>query len=204
MEGDAERLIRAFFSSISEGLRLLDEEPKLIVARNGLGETALHYLAVENQIDAARTLVTRGADVNTLSDVGGTPLSEAASLGYVDLVKYLLSVGARLKVDGQHEPTIHQAVRSGKPEMVKLILEAGAEVNEIASLDETPLHLAAEEDANAEIVRILVAAGADLQAMRIFDETPLAVAQRTGAAKVAQELIRLGAMNSLTTSCPRA
>jgi ankyrin repeat protein len=193
MEGDAERLIRAFFSSISEGIRLLNEEPNLIETRGGLGETALHYLAVENQIDAVRTLVTRGANVNTLSDVGGTPLSEAASLGYVDLVKYLLSVGARLKVDGQSEPTIHEAVRSGKPDMVKLILEAGAEVNEIASLDETPLHVAAEEDENTEIVRILVAAGADLQARRIFDETPLAVAQRAGAAKVAEELVRLGA-----------
>lgn len=193
MEGDAERLIRAFFSSIRDGLRLLDEEPKLIEARGGLGETALHYLAVENHIDAVRTLVTRGANVNTLSDVGGTPLCEAASLGYVDLVKYLLSVGARLKVDGQHEPTIHAAVRSGKPELVKLILEAGADVNEIASLHETPLHVAAEEDENTEIVRILVTAGADLRARRIFDETPLAVAQRAGAAKVAEELIRLGA-----------
>ena len=193
MEGDAERLIRAFCSSISEGLRLLNEEPKLIEARGGLGETALHYLAVENQIDAVRTLVTRGANVNTLSDVGGTPLSEAASLGYVDLVKYLLSVGARLKVDGQHEPTIHEAVRSGKPELVKLILEAGAEVNEIASPDETPLHVAAEEDENTEIVRILVTAGADLQARHIFDETPLAVAQRADATRVAEELIRLGA-----------
>lgn len=200
MEDDAERLIQAFFSSVGEALRLLDEEPKLIVARNDLGETALHFLAVENQIDAVRTLITRGADLNTLSNVGGTPLSEAASLGYVDLAKYLLSVGAQLKVDGQHEPTIHQAVRSGKPEMVKLILEAGAEVNEVASLDETPLHLAAEEDANAEIVRILVTAGANLQAVRIFDETPLAVAQRAGAAKVAEELIRLGATSSLSAS----
>jgi ankyrin repeat protein len=101
---DAKRLIAAFFESVDEGLRLLKSEPDLIRARDGLGETPLHYLAVENQLDSVRALVEHGAQVNTLNECGGTPLSEAASLGYVELVKYLLSVGAKLRIEGQKEP----------------------------------------------------------------------------------------------------
>ena len=86
----AKRLIDAFFESVDEGLRLLKAEPDLISVRDGLGETPLHYLAVENQLSAVRALVEHGAEVNTLNECGGTPLSEAASLGHVELVKYLL------------------------------------------------------------------------------------------------------------------
>ena len=193
MEDGARRLVQAFFSSIDEGRKLLVKEPALIEARDGLGETALHYLAVENQIAAVKVLIASGAKFNTLSDVGGTPLSEAASLGYVELVTYLLSMGAQIRVDGQDESTIHQAVRSGKPEMVKLILEAGADANEVGALEDTPLHVAAEEDNNADIVRLLVAAGANVQAKRTFDETPLEVARRNGADRTAEELIKLSA-----------
>lgn len=190
---DIERLLQAFFCSTERGQELACLEPALIEARDGLGETALHYLSVENQIEAVQALVAMGAEVNTVSYVGGTPLSEAASLGYVELVRYLLSSGAQLYVKGQEEPTLHEAVRSGNYEVVKLILEAGANVNEVASLRETALHIAAEEDENVSIVQLLATAGADLSAQRIFDETPLAVARRSGAQNIVKVLTQLGA-----------
>jgi hypothetical protein len=43
---------------------LLAKEPTLIEARDGLGETALHYLAVENHIAAVKVLVASGARVD--------------------------------------------------------------------------------------------------------------------------------------------
>jgi ankyrin repeat protein len=169
---------------------LLDAEPGLLNARTDLGETPLHYLAVEDHIEAIKALVERkGVDVNTLNDFGGSPLSEAASLGYVDLVKYLLSVGGKLQLPEQKESVLHAAVRSGSTELVKLILDAGAPVNDVESLDETALHVAAEDD-RVEIVRLLLAAGANPNAKRIFDETPIDVATRCGATKVRDELLR--------------
>jgi ankyrin repeat protein len=190
MDEDAGRILRAFFTSVEDGLRLLEPEPDLINTRTGLGETPLHYLAVEDHIEAIKALVGRkGADVNTLNDFGGSPLSEAAGLGYVDLVKYLLSVGAKLQLPEQKESVLHAAVRSGSTELVKVILDAGAAVNDVASLDETALHVAAEDD-RVEIVKLLLAAGADPNAKRIFDETPIDVATRCGATKVQDELLR--------------
>jgi ankyrin repeat protein len=73
--------------------------------------------------------------------------------------------------------------------MVKVILNAGAAVNNVETLDETPLHVAAEED-YVEIVRLLLEAGADPTAKRIFDETPLDVAIREGATRVRDELLK--------------
>ncbi len=64
---DVYRLIRAFFQSTPEGLKLINAEPELINARTQhLGETPLHYLAVENKLEAVQALVIRGAEVNTV------------------------------------------------------------------------------------------------------------------------------------------
>lgn len=101
-----------------------------------------------------------------MNDFGGSPISEAAGLGYVDLVKYLLSVGATLQIPEQKESVLHAAVRSGSAEMVKVILNAGAAVNNVETLNQTALHVAAEDD-HVEIVRLLLEAGADPTAKRM-------------------------------------
>lgn len=186
---DAYRLIAAFCQSTADGLGLLAAEPHLALARTGLDETPLHYLAVENQLEAVQILVKSGADVNTLNHCGATPLADAASLGHAKLVKYLLSHGAKLAVDGQDEPTIIRAASSGSLETVQLLLDAGADVNLRGDLEETALHIAAEKD-NLELVRLLVRSGADLNS-RAFDKTPLIAANWAGATLAAEELTSL-------------
>lgn len=183
------RLLRAAFESPDSMRPLLRRNPELIEARTGLGETALHYLAVENQLRTVILLVEAGAQVNTLSSCGGTPLSEAASLGYVELVEYLLSQGASLHIAGQHDPTLHEAVRSGNAAMVQLLLAAGAPIDEQNNLGETPLHLAAEEDERLAVLELLLLAGANPMLKRIFDETPLEVALNSGSEGCASTLL---------------
>ena len=192
---EANRLIKAFFHSISEGRSMLNSEPALIEARTSLGETPLHYLAVENQLEAVQALVARGAEVNTVSDVGGTPLSEAASLGHARMVKYLLSVGAGTSLEGQTEPALNEAVRSGSLEIARVLIESGADVNARNDVGECALHIAAEKN-NIEMVRLLVTAGADLNSKRIFDETPLDIAIRLGASNAEAELKLFGGTGS--------
>ncbi|RQP21406.1 ankyrin repeat domain-containing protein [Piscinibacter terrae] len=188
-EPPAHRLIRVAFESPDAMAALLRQEPELIEERTGLGETALHYLSVENQLRAVVLLVEAGAQVNTLNSCGGTPLSEAASLGYVDLVEYLLSRGARLHIAGQGEPTLHEAVRSGNAEVVQLVLASGASIDEQNNLGETALHLAAGDDDRLAALELLLKAGANPAVKRIFDETPLDVALKTGSTACAAALI---------------
>jgi ankyrin repeat protein len=177
----ARRVIVAAFDSPDAMLALVRDEPDLLEARTGLGETPLHYLAVENQLRAVVLLVEAGAMIDTVSDVGGTPLSEAASLGYEEMVEFLLSRGATLRLAQQHEPTLHEAVRSANAQVVKSVLAAGAQIDEQNDMNETAVHLAAESDDRVQVLEVLIAAGANLTLLAAFDETALDVAIREGA-----------------------
>lgn len=188
-ESNEYSLINACFSSLQEAAALLEAEPALLQSRTGLGETALHYLAVENQLSAVTWLVERGASVNVVNEVGTTPLSDAASLGYVEMVQLLLRHGAEINLPAEAEPTLVSAVRSGDARVVALILAAGADPNEHAEGDETPLHSSAASSDAPEVVRVLLQAGADVQALH-FDETPLDVANRHGHSQ-AEQVLRL-------------
>jgi len=189
----AHRLIAAAFDSPEAALALLRSEPHLLEERTGLGETPLHYLAVENHLRAVALLVEAGAEVNTLNSCRGTPLSEAASLGYDELVAFLLAHGAKLHVPGQEEPALHCAVRGGNAATVRRLLEAGAPIDEQNDLRETPLHLAAESDELLPVVALLIEVGAKLSLKRIFDQTPLDVALEAGSLGCAAALSAAGA-----------
>lgn len=189
----ARRLVDACFESLDAAAALLDAEPSLLVARDGLGETALHYLAVENQLAAVQWLFARGAALDTVSDVQGSPLSEAASLGYEELVGWLLDHGASIELPGQGEPALIEAARGGHAAIVARLLAAGADVGSINGIRETALHVACSNDAGLAVVEVLLAAGAPLDARRIFDETPLDVAIDEGAERIVELLRRCGA-----------
>jgi ankyrin repeat protein len=196
----AKRVIVAALDSPDEVVTLVRAEPHLLEARTGLGETPLHYLVVEDQLRAVVLLVEAGASVNTFSAVGSTPLSEAASLGYVEMVEFLLSRGAALKLPQQHEPTLHEAVRGANPQVVKLLLTAGAPIDEQNDLNETAVHLAAESDDRLPVLKVLVEAGANLGIRAAFDETALDVALREGCNECAVALAAAGAPRCRTSA----
>jgi ankyrin repeat protein len=171
------RLVQAFDSSLEEGVAVLATDPAAVHLKTSLGETALHLACFDSPIAAVQELIRRGAEVDTLSDCGSTPLSDAASIGRVELVRLLLDSGASLWLDGQLEPTLHQTVRGGHVDAVRLILEAGANVNQQADFADTPLHLAAEDDC-LEIAHLLLEHGADPNLQNSYDGTALDVALR--------------------------
>jgi len=183
----ARRLVHACFESLDLAKAMLDAEPGLLFARDGLGETALHYLAVEDQLAAVQFLFERGATLNTVSHVDGSPLSEAASLGYEALVEWLLANGALIDLPGQGEPTLLNAVGSGSARIVSLLLDAGANPSVSNNVGQTPLHAAATTDDRLPLTTLLLGAGADIGA-RCFDDTPLDVATAEGAVETAKLL----------------
>ncbi|MFG6430273.1 ankyrin repeat domain-containing protein [Roseateles sp. LYH14W] len=184
------RLIAAAFESQSALMALLNAEPQLMNERTGLGETPLHYLAVENQLDAVRLLIARGAAVSTLNECRTTPLSDAASLGYEEMVGLLLEHGAMLHVPGQEEPVLHGAVRHGTVQVVQRLLIAGASPNEVDDMMQTPLHVAAESDDCVPVLQLLLGAGAQTSLRCSFGDTPLDLALRRGSSRCAEILAK--------------
>lgn len=189
----ARRLVDACFDSLDAAAALLDVEPTLLFARDGLGETALHYLAVENQLEAVKWLFARGATLDTVSNVQGSPLSEASSLGDEELVAWLLDQGAAVDLPGQGEATLIEAPRSGNAAIVARLLAAGADVAVVNGIGETAMHVACAQDSDLAVVETLLAAGAPIDAHRIFDVTPLDVAIESGARRIAELLRARGA-----------
>lgn len=94
-------------------------------AANPADETPLMYLALAGQIDRARALIAKGAQVNRL---GWTPLHYAASKGQLDMARLLLKSGAMVNAPSPGGVTpLMMAGYSKSRDMVQLLLAAGAD-----------------------------------------------------------------------------
>ena len=111
-----------------EAQKLLDADRKLLDLRNGTGETALHWLAVENEQNCVAWLRLKGADINTKNKFGTPVIFEVAQLGYKDLLRWFVDVGADLKaVDQYGQNLVEYLEEFGKTEMAAFVKEFGCE-----------------------------------------------------------------------------
>lgn len=85
---------------------MLTATPSLIHLTNGLGETALHFLAVENDEEGVARLHARGASLDTKNMFGDPVLFEVASLGYKELFVWFSENGANLKVTNREDEDV--------------------------------------------------------------------------------------------------
>lgn len=103
---------------------LLRNNPKLLDERNGLGETVLHFLAVENSLPGIEWLHQRGASLNTTNEFGTPLLFEVALLGHRDLLLWLVAHGADPKqTDSNGQSLRSYLAECNKPKMVAFIDE---------------------------------------------------------------------------------
>jgi hypothetical protein len=131
--------------------------------------------------------------------ISGPALAEASARGHISIVKLLLSdqYCARLDVDrqaGKHRMNaLHLATRYNNEEIVRLLIDAGADVNVQHSSAGGALHIAAREN-NVNLIRMLLAHGADVDVtIGIKGATPLQVATEFGNEEVIRLLVGAGA-----------
>jgi len=80
-----------------EAAALLRRNTSLRTEGDGLGETVLHYQAVENDLQGVAWLHAQGFDVNTKNEFGTPVVFEVAQLDYRDLLQWFISNRADLK-----------------------------------------------------------------------------------------------------------
>jgi ankyrin repeat protein len=173
------------------------------------GETPLMTCARTGATEAVKLLLARGADPNAHDTLHGqTPLMWSVAEGHVDVARALIErradVNARSRViempDGLHATTYTKAVRfrkarggftplmfaarSGDLESVKVLLAAGAHVNEGTPEDGTPLVLAIASGHEA-VARYLLDHGADPNAKDGYGITALHWALQDGIRELA-------------------
>jgi len=123
------------------------------------GKSLLHA-ALGGDLQTVKKLVTAGADVNQRSNdryyyLDEKPLIEwvyplyvAVRNNDVEKVRYLIEQGASVNAVSMQSTTgfetaLHMSVRRGNPEITTLLLEAGANPNNLNHLEQTPLFTSA-------------------------------------------------------------
>ena len=97
------RSVSKILASTSEFLFPADlgTRPVRIESRDADGDTALHVLVWQNDLQGVRALISAGADVNALGDMGYTPLHAAVSQDNAEIVSELLRAGARADLSSE-------------------------------------------------------------------------------------------------------
>lgn len=94
----------------------LGEQRVTVASRASDGDTPLHVVAWRNDVQAARLLLSAGADVNAGGDMGYTPLHVAVAQRNAAMVELFLSAGARADVASELGGTARdEALRQGGP-----------------------------------------------------------------------------------------
>ncbi len=149
--------------------------------------------ASDGNSEEVRLLIAQGANVNTVTNIGITPLHLAAENGHTEAVGVLIDKGAGVNaVDKYGKTPLHSAARKGHTETVKELIAKGANVNAVNKNGYTPLHYAARKG-HTGIVQELIAQGANVNCKGTYEQSPLHLAARKGHTGIVQELIAEGA-----------
>jgi len=131
------------------------------------GRTPLFLAAEENSLEHVRLLKEHGADLETRDKKGWSPLYAAVNRGSLDVAKYLIGEGVEVKSQtaGDSRSPLLVASFSGNVEMVKLLLEAGADVSAKLGMGHSPYRgmtalQIAQKQGHLEVAELLKGAGA--------------------------------------------
>ena len=103
--------------------------------------SALHLTVLKDLPETCQILVSAGANVNTTTISGNTPLLIAACHKKLEISRILISGGANPNIMNWIGMTpLHWAVSSNDLEIVRLLISAGAGLNIQNIKGETPLH----------------------------------------------------------------
>ncbi len=156
----------AMVDDVERMARLLRQGEDVNTAQ-GDGMTAVHWAAENGNVVIADMLIAAGANLASVTRMGGySALHLASKNGAVEVVRALLAAGSEVMAEtttGAVTP-LHFAAASGDVNVIDELVKAGAEVNARESVwNQTPLMFAAGSN-RLGAVNALIELGADLGA----------------------------------------
>ena len=175
--------------------KLLQSNPELVNEANKYGMTPLFWAAQQGNLDLAKLLVDKGADINVLSPIFGTALHRAVFMGHDQIAEYLLDKGAQTTAQNSTGTVLHTAAIRGNLEAAKLLIDKGADVNTVNQNGEIPLFyaLSTGSDRPSDLPLLLLEKGSNPNATNKEGVSVLMLAVKMGMADVADALLQKGA-----------
>ncbi len=159
--------------------RLSDSEQAVL-------DRELRDAAWNNQVERARALIGRGADVNAQDDTQQSAYLIATSEGYLDLLNVTLAHGARINAkDSWNGTGLIRAAERGHALVVGRLLQAGIDRDHVNRIGYQAIHevvwLGENSSEYADTVRALVAGGVELDGVSVQEGlTPQEMARQRG------------------------
>jgi ankyrin repeat protein len=208
--------VAAARGNCAEVVKLLLKKGANVTARDNFDQTPLHLAASSSNTDIVELLLANGA----LNEAKARYANENPQFNETDVVELLLANGAPIEAKARHDngmsssPYQAYVPEDEQPsvtplllvsdynyyEMVKLLLEKGANVSARNSKGTTPLHNAVLMN-HMSIVELLLAKGADINAVADDGNTPLHWAALTpGATSELLEFLLTRPENATSTN----
>ena len=202
----------ALDSAVREGhpdvVQMLIDAGADIETKDCDGHSPLHWACRSGVLEVVKMLVEAGAGVNVTDTDGHTCLILAADSGHTETVRYLVGLpevdvhhcgpGTPGMSDMYNYTALHCAVREGHPDVVRVLIDAGADI-ETKTADpepsqgvhgQPPLYFASTSGA-LEVVKMLVEAGAGVNVTDRYGDTCLFHAVNFGHTETVRYLVGL-------------
>jgi len=167
-----------------------------ILARDGLGNTMLHYAAQWNLLSAIPIIIKNGISVEDTNATGQTPIFMAITNDSPPTIKVLIDNNANIEArDTQGNSLLHAAVRWNALKSASFLIDNGIDTNVFSLNGNTPLHDAVALGMS-EIESLLIAKGANLEVRNIDGNTPFMEAVRGAITASIEKLASSGADTS--------
>ncbi|MFC1665651.1 ankyrin repeat domain-containing protein [Pseudomonadota bacterium] len=145
-------------------------------------ESALLAAASKGHIEVVRVLIAEGAEISTYGDSGQLLLVVAIMSGKIPLIRFIIET--EVDINGvlgnvpiskfQHVTPLMVAAEKGDVEIVRILLDAGADIDATNLNGETALDLARKKK-RSEVVTLLSASTAQLKSEPATSSQPLDV-----------------------------
>ena len=111
----------------------------------------------------------------------------------IETIKKVLDIGLNPNIQGVLKPTfpLHQACSGNKPDLVKLLIDYGADVNLVDAKGRSPIYYAILKG-SIETINVLIEHGCCLNYKGIHDETPLVTSFRRKDPAIVRFLLEKG------------
>lgn len=150
---------------------------------NDLGQQPINQATSLRMLEL---LIEYGADINHVDGCGKLPLMEFASRGNATAVRTLLASGAQVDKTSTGKTALHAAVCADNVETVKVLLDAGADVNALDGDSQSVLFRVQSR----RMLAFLVAAGIDFK-VTLRDECQFPAWHLIADPELADEIKRL-------------